>query len=117
MSVFNRHTVVSELKNNSKTFTSITPQQNIHGDTPFIVKLQHQPGSLVPIMCYDRQRSFTNLISKESDSDTTAFDKIVNAINSCPVFEGQKIYRWAKRVDEWHLSICLDVEPKGRFLW
>ena len=114
-STINRHATVPEIST-TKSFTNAhVPQKNVHGTTPFIVKLQHPPGSSMPIMCYDRMRSFTNMISRESNP--AAFDMVVGEIHGCSAFGGQKTYRWAKRLDEWHLSICVDVEPKGPFQW
>lgn len=87
---------------------------NIHGQQPFIVKLQVPLLGDAGIMVYDRQRSFTSFILNERNLDV--YPKLEAEIRKSP-FMGQKMYRWAKRVGDWELSVCLDVEPKGPFQW
>ncbi|KIY48542.1 hypothetical protein FISHEDRAFT_43183 [Fistulina hepatica ATCC 64428] len=90
------------------------PPPDIHGDKPFIVKIQvpvtGDPRSSNPLV-YDRQRSFRAFLH---GGDPAAKPEIVAAISeeSTP-----KIYRWARRVGDFELSICLDRKPATTPNW
>ena len=88
---------------------------NVHEDKAFLVKLQRpmseQRHFRFPIMVYDRSRSFSGHIAPEDN--TSSWDTIVAALPPSKL----KIYRWAKRVGDWELSICLDREPGETPQW
>jgi len=86
------------------------PQENIHGDAPFVIKIQvPAPGTIrPPIMIYDRRRSVEFFLRIEVDRK--GYEALeVNARRTG--YLGQKIYRYAKRTGDSKLSICIDREP------
>lgn len=88
---------------------------NVHEDKAFLVKLQRplsdQQKFRFPIMVYDRNRSFQGHIAPEDNVST--WDAIVAQMPPSKL----KIYRWAKRVSDWQLSLCLDREPSETPQW
>ncbi|KAI0032959.1 hypothetical protein K488DRAFT_48696 [Vararia minispora EC-137] len=86
---------------------------NVHGDRAFLVKLQRPLGPIgMGILVYDRTRSFSGHINRAKDPG--AYDQ---AMQYMPPGGALKIYRWAKRIGDWDLSICLDREPEGTLQW
>ncbi|KAG7448862.1 uncharacterized protein BT62DRAFT_731197 [Guyanagaster necrorhizus] len=101
------------------------PPSNVHGDKPFLIKIQKPltrlPGlaisedAIVPpsLLIYDRQRSF-RAHAIEVDNPQ-AYPMAIRE-----VLMGQtkvKIYRWAKRVGDFELSVCLDRAPDPEPTW
>lgn len=100
-----------KLKKDSKIRSDAdAPSPNIHGDTPFVIKIQvPAPGShRLPIMIYDRRRSVDFFLRRELDRQ--GYDTLETTARRTG-YLGQKIYRYAKRTGEKKLSICLDREP------
>lgn len=109
--------------------TTVTPDNdappNVHGDKPFLIKIQ-KPLTRVPglavsddvnvppsLLIYDRQRSF-RAHAIEADNPQ-AYPKAIRE-----VMMGKtkvKIYRWAKRVGDFELSVCLDRGPEPEPTW
>lgn len=88
---------------------------NAHEDKAFLVKLQRplseQREFRFPIMVYDRNRTFQGHIAPEDNA--SAWNTIVAQMPPSKL----KIYRWAKRVGDWQLSLCLDREPSETPQW
>ncbi|KAF9065036.1 hypothetical protein BDP27DRAFT_1332609 [Rhodocollybia butyracea] len=76
--------------------TAPTDIPNIHGDNPFLVKIQ-KGGSM---MIYDRTRSMQVYLC--SDVDQEGYGKAMAQMSTG--FNGLKVYRWAKRTGEMTLS-------------
>ncbi|KAL1741784.1 hypothetical protein HDZ31DRAFT_66589 [Schizophyllum fasciatum] len=93
------------------------PPPNVHGDKLFLVKVQRP---LIPdsspnamMMVYDRSRTFEGYIIRRDNPGVYE-----EAMAQMPErTQKLKIYRWAKRVDGWKLSICLDREPEQVPQW
>ncbi|KAL1661906.1 hypothetical protein GGF50DRAFT_104764 [Schizophyllum commune] len=93
------------------------PPANVHGDKLFLVKIQRP---LVPdltpqamMMVYDRNRTFEGYIIRRDN--TGVYEE---ALAQMPYgTQKLKIYRWAKRVGDWQLSVCLDREPEQVPQW
>lgn len=81
---------------------------NAHGSDPFLIKLQLAGYDGTSMMVYDRQRSFTVHIVR--DTDPALFKRLADVVHAG--YMGMKTYRWAKRVSDWELRICLDRDPK-----
>ncbi|OSX56732.1 hypothetical protein POSPLADRAFT_1158823 [Postia placenta MAD-698-R-SB12] len=95
------------------------PPPNIHGDKVFLVKLQLGVSSGMPnMMIYDRQQSFNDSVFFVKDVNPQLFEE-VQAEMSGPRsgYRGLKMYRFAKRLSDWELSICLDRKPQGEIKW
>ncbi|KAG7091274.1 hypothetical protein E1B28_010323 [Marasmius oreades] len=95
--------------------TSLPP--NIHGDRPFLVKIQCPFNPVLrslggSMLIYDRQRSFHAHFSAADDQAT--YDE---AMKQPGMATQLKIYRWAKRVGDCQLSICFDRPPSKDPLW
>lgn len=82
---------------------------NIHGDNPFLIKMQK--GS--SILIYDRQRSIEAYLCP--DVDLNGYEKTMAQMHTGP--RGLKVYRWAKRTGETRLSVCLNKGPAKDPLW
>ncbi|KAL5521014.1 hypothetical protein ACEPAG_8936 [Sanghuangporus baumii] len=94
---------------------NVSPPENVHGSTPFIVKIQVPVlGNKTGMMVYDRRRSFVGCIY--SEADPSAYARIDNLVRTQGIM-GLKIYRWAKMVGDWTLDICLDAEPDESVQW
>ncbi|KAK0220407.1 hypothetical protein IW262DRAFT_1384355 [Armillaria fumosa] len=101
------------------------PPSNVHGDKPFLIKIQ-KPLTRIPgfavmddadvppsLLIYDRQRSF-RAHAIEADNPQ-AYPMAIRE-----VLMGKtklKIYRWAKRVGDFELSVCLDRAPEPEPTW
>lgn len=97
------------------------PEPNIHGDKPFLVKIQVPSGSLSndrrstgSIRIYDRRMSLDVHFLQRSDPQKFYFLEIVTGNMDKAGFE---LYRWAKRIDDWQLRICIDREPETDIIW
>ena len=92
---------------------TITTPPNIHGDRPFMVKIQKPYGfdseGDPAMLIYDRQRTIHLYIWKEENG--AAWELGERAIRDLPVGKRMKIYRWAKRIGELEMSICFDRLP------
>lgn len=86
------------------------PPPNIHGDTPFVIKIQVPAPAMgrAPIMIYDRRRSVEFFLRLEVDRK--GYEALETTARKTG-YLGQKIYRYAKRTGDAKLSICLDREP------
>ncbi|KZT04914.1 uncharacterized protein LAESUDRAFT_760660 [Laetiporus sulphureus 93-53] len=115
----NHYTPLTDL-NDIKSPNPDEPQLNIHGDKLFLVKLQNQqssgPMASETILIYDRRQSLVAYFVKGKASEV--YDEIRKEIQGPRGgYQGLKTYRWAKRVGDWELSICLDREPQTEIRW
>jgi hypothetical protein len=86
---------------------------NVHGEKTFLVKCQislHQYGDDSSMLIYDRQKSFQAYWFKREDREV--FNQGQKAMGS-----GLKIYRWARRVGDFQLSVCFDRAPEKDPVW
>lgn len=113
MSSVNKFDDIGKLGNSTRTSASDPPSENKHGDKLFLVKLQMGPWFLV----YDRSRSFQGYIG--ADGQSAAYNQVKNEMRGPggAKFGGMKMYRWAKRVGDWELSLCLNREPQQNIAW
>jgi hypothetical protein len=117
------------------------PPPNVHGDKVFLIKFQVQISSIQPngalgppldnMMLYDRQRTIeAYLVRKTSPSDFDAFlaemrglrkgyggVKVRNSCTYLALAQYLQMYRYARRVGDHELSVCLDREPKETIKW
>ncbi|KAL5505057.1 hypothetical protein ACEPAH_7720 [Sanghuangporus vaninii] len=115
MLIINKNAMPSELPKQKIWHLNELPSENVHGSTPFIVKIQVPVlGDINGMMVYDRRRSFVGYIYREADP--SAYACIDNLVRTKGIM-GLKIYRWAKMVGDWTLDICLDVEPNEPVQW
>ncbi|KAI0696336.1 hypothetical protein BC835DRAFT_1414308 [Cytidiella melzeri] len=104
----------------AKVLDDTIPPQNVHGDKLFLIKMQtnRRPGEGHALI-YDRQRSFTTYF-RESRAPAV-FKKFKEEIEGPRGghFGGGmfKMYRWAKWIGDWELSVCLDKEPQADIIW
>lgn len=87
--------------------------KNIHGEKPFIVKIQIAGFDGPSMLIYDRQRSFHATYLREDDPD--GFQRLAEIIHRGIL--GLKAYRWAKFVEGEKINVCIDVEPKEDIQW
>lgn len=94
---------------------SSAPPPNIHGSRVFLIKLQYAPSHLY---IYDRKRSMKCYFVKNNENRET-FDEFIVEMQHSPrvTHGGLKMYRWAKRVGDWDLSVCLDKLPTETIRW
>ncbi|KAL5483598.1 hypothetical protein ACEPAI_8830 [Sanghuangporus weigelae] len=115
MFIMNKNAMPSELTKQKMWNLNGSPPENVHGSTPFIVKIQVPVlGDINGMMVYDRRRSFVGYIFREADP--SAYARIDNLVRTKGLM-GLKIYRWAKMVGDSTLDICLDVEPNEPVQW
>ncbi|TBU39347.1 hypothetical protein BD309DRAFT_1083464 [Dichomitus squalens] len=121
----NRHTSTSLGFEGSATQRSIrkldgsNPPPNTYDDKPFLVKFQVAlvlAGLPAHMMMYDRKRTFQAFFYLEDDAWVYA-DFVREMEGPRGGYGGIKMYRWAKRVSEWELSVCLDREPGTDTKW
>lgn len=89
------------------------PPANIHGNKTFLVKFQvslRQFGDDSSMLIYDRQKSFQAYWKKRED-------RAVFIEGQKAMADGLKIYRWARRVDDYQLSVCFDRAPEKDPVW
>ncbi|KAJ3904158.1 hypothetical protein F5879DRAFT_881122 [Lentinula edodes] len=91
---------------NRKVYDTDNPPpipSNIHGDNSFLVKLQKG----MSVIIYDRTRSLQAYLC--SDVDPKGYEKAMAQMNTGP--RGIKVYRWAKRIGDSQLSVCINKAP------
>ncbi len=92
---------------------SAPPPPNVYGDRPFLVKLQiglSGIGTGANMMLYDRKRTVHAFVYLDDDAWT--FAELVKEMKGPRGgHDGVKMYRWARRVGDWELSVCLDRAP------
>ncbi|KAF5352281.1 hypothetical protein D9758_011972 [Tetrapyrgos nigripes] len=101
------------------TASSTAIPSNIYGSKPFLIKIQRQvtpPGMNVnnlknnpnsTMMIYDEQRTANFWLINGDDKE--AFGTALEETKTGP--RGLKVYRWAKRVGDLELSVCIDKGP------
>ena len=89
------------------------PLKNVHGEKPFLVKIQVAGFNGPSMLIYDRQRSFQATYLRSEDPQ--GFQRLADVVQRGIM--GLKAYRWAKFVDGERLSVCLDVEPREDVQW
>ena len=117
MAHINHHTSVSLGLERGTTIRpadgSAPPPPNAYEDRPFLVKLQiglSGVGQGANMMLYDRKRTAHAFVHQ--DDDATAFAELVKEMEGPRGGHGGlKMYRWARRVGDWELSVCLDRAP------
>lgn len=108
----------SDLKSQVISIKDAAPPPNVHGTKPFLVKIQRPLVGGVPgtelssshsMFVYDRQRSFKlHFYGRENPELYNKTYVMIANESSC---NGVKMYRWARRSDDWTLEICLDKVP------
>ncbi len=95
-----------------------TAPPNVWGDKLFLVKIQSSLGEELPVhmMVYDMKRSFQVFLAREDDP-ALFMDMHAEMVGPRGGYGGIKMYRWAKRVGDWQLNICLDREPRTEIKW
>ena len=104
-----------------------TPLLNIHGSRVFLIKMQFAEmrgtphhGRPVPknMMIYDRKRSVDGYFVQDDD-DVELFEEFEYEMKMTPrgTPRAVKMYRYAKRVSDWELSVCLDKLPQTVIRW
>ncbi|OSX56733.1 hypothetical protein POSPLADRAFT_1158641 [Postia placenta MAD-698-R-SB12] len=82
---------------------------NIHGEKVFLVKLQIGLSlDAMDVMIYDRQRSFGEVYFAKNEDAQLFADMKAEMRGPRGGFKGVKMYRYAKRVSDWKLNLCLD---------
>lgn len=104
-------------KLNTALDASNDPPANARGEKLFLVKIQRpvvpDPSPRAMMMVYDRGRSFEGYVVRADNPGV--YEEIMRQMP-----EGSqklKVYRWARRVEDWKLSICLDREPEQVPQW
>ncbi|KAG6891133.1 hypothetical protein C0992_010428 [Termitomyces sp. T32_za158] len=90
-----------------------TPPQNIHGEKAFLIKLQislSQSGMDSSMLIYDRQKSFQ--VNWLKSQDAKVYQEGEKAMG-----HKLKIYRWARRVGDYQLTVCFDKAPETDPVW
>lgn len=95
------------------------PPVNIHGNKMFMVKVLRPYATIgfsdpndireISLMVYDRGRTFKGHISMQDNPEFCT-----EALHQMPEL---KIYRYAKRLGNWTLSVCMDREPSDTPEW
>jgi hypothetical protein len=70
----------------------------------------HQFGDDSSMLIYDRQKSFQASWRKKED-------RAVYSEGQKAMGDKLKIYRWARRVDDYQLSVCFDRPPEKDPVW
>ena len=89
--------------------------KNVHGEKPFLVKIQVAGFDGPSMLIYDRQRSFQATYLRSDSEDPQGFQRLADVVHKGIM--GLKAYRWAKFVDGERLSVCVDVEPRDDVQW
>ncbi len=96
------------------------PPQDAYGNRLFLVKIQytHSPGEGTSLI-YDRKRTcMVYFLENKAPEQFKRFRAEVTGPRSGHYGQGMfKMYRWAKRVSEWELSVCLDKVPEADIQW
>ncbi|KAL4244335.1 MYND-type zinc finger protein samB [Abortiporus biennis] len=100
-------------------------QPNIHGEKVFLIKMQSSaamgspPGGPIPqaFLIYDRQRSFEFYFVRNEET-ATLYDLLEQEMRGPRgSSKAVKMYRWARRVNAWELSVCSDRVPQEAIMW
>ena len=106
-------------KGRQTNFGSDAPPRNVHGDNPFIVKMQlpmsENPGTGSSMLVYDRQKSVMGYVYARDKP--REYEMLRKECDEKGQFGGLKMYRYAKRTGDWELSICVEREPEGVVNW
>ena len=87
------------------------PPANIHEDKIFLIKLQISLSDVAESMLiYDRQRSFQVIWYRKNQQDL--FDEVEETLGN-----NLKMFRWARWVEDYQLSVCFDKVPPYTPLW
>ncbi|KAI0088365.1 hypothetical protein BDY19DRAFT_891159 [Irpex rosettiformis] len=96
--------------------TDDTPPQNAYGNRLFLIKLQHTfgPGEGT-FLIYDRKRTcVVYFLESKAPEVFKRFKAEITGPRGGNYGSGMfKMYRWAKRVGEQELSVCLDKVPNA----
>jgi len=96
--------------------SSVPP--NVHDSKVFLIKLQL---ALLPavghVMIYDRQRTFGQVFFIGATDPQLLQDLTSEMKGPRGGYGGIKMYRFAKRISDWELSLCLDKEPQSEIKW
>ncbi|KZT64969.1 hypothetical protein DAEQUDRAFT_565796 [Daedalea quercina L-15889] len=107
----------SELRDAIRPQDPAAAPPNVHGARLFLVKLQVSLGGTpTSIMVYDRQRSVQGYFMRR-DSPEVFGEMLQEMQGPRGGYGGVKMFRWAKRVSDWELSVCLDREPQTEIKW
>jgi len=113
--ILNRNDIIDSKKSESLIenidTTTVTP--NVHGDSVFLVKLQisfFPVGEDANMLIYDRQKSFQEFWKRKDSPEL--FDDAEEMMG-----DKLKIYRYARRVGDLQLSLCLDRKPPQDPAW
>ena len=91
----------------------------MHGERPFLVKLQAPMdlGTCPAILIYDRQRTFREAFFCPEDARGVCEECIARMRATGGACGGLKMYRWAMRTGEYELRVCLDRERATEIKW
>ncbi|KDR80994.1 hypothetical protein GALMADRAFT_61129 [Galerina marginata CBS 339.88] len=112
--IMNRLDTIDEVKAKGQiapTKKGVPP--DVHEGKIFLVKFQislFQFKDEANFLLYDRQRSFQVMWWRKDDRDL--FDEAEEALA-----DELKMYRWARRVGDYQLSVCLDRAPAQKPVW
>ena len=89
---------------------------NIHGERLFLVKIALRRDAQSSFSIYDRQNSLdVHFLQTEN---LELFDEIGREMQGPRgKYGGAKMYRWARRISDWELSVCVDKEPQTDIKW
>lgn len=89
---------------------------NMHGERLFLVKITLRQDTQDSFSIYDRQNSIDIHFLKSEDH--ALFDEMrFEAQGPRGNYGGLKMYRWARRISDWELSLCVDKEPQTNIKW
>ncbi|EJF59852.1 hypothetical protein DICSQDRAFT_171585 [Dichomitus squalens LYAD-421 SS1] len=95
----------------TRTETSAVPP-NVHSEKVFVVKLQGgMEAAAATILVYDRQHSFEDVLFLGEDDPETYAALVAEVRGRRGGEQGVKMHRWARRIGDYRLSICLDRQP------
>lgn len=113
----NRFNFSTNLADRVKKIDEKQPPENAHGDKLFLIKMQIAgPVGESHFLVYDRQRSMDVFYIEKKDP--VMFRRFRDEVQGPRGgYFGMKMYRWAKRISDWELSICLDRQPEEEIKW
>lgn len=89
------------------------PPPNVHGERTFLIKIQTPMNPRYPaFLIYDRQKSFQSVFFCQQDNPELYREFLVETRGPRGRYDGNKMYRWARRTGEFELSVCLDRAPE-----
>uniref|UniRef100_A0A8H8CHX9 Uncharacterized protein n=1 Tax=Psilocybe cubensis TaxID=181762 RepID=A0A8H8CHX9_PSICU len=100
-------------KTNIETANAGVVPPDIHNGKVFLVKFQislMQFKDEAHMLIYDRQRSFRGIWKRCKERDL--FDEAEDSMG-----DNLRMYRWARRVGDYQLSVCLDRPPAKDPVW